>query len=93
MTEVRDVNKKLKNKKIKKTHQFESEKDPSVKTIAHNSIQNDKRFSKATYDPKFLTPGSKVTKVKIDKRFSKMLSDPSFKSTSKIDRYGRTVNA
>ena len=82
----------LKNKKIKKAHVTYSEQDTQSKKIGPNSIQNDKRFSKATYDPKFLTPGSKITKVKIDKRFSKMLNDPSFKTTSKIDRYGRTVN-
>jgi predicted ATPase len=52
----------------------------------------DKRFSKAQYDPKFMTPSSKVTKVKIDKRFSKMLKDPSFNSSSTIDRYGRAIN-
>ena len=60
--------------------------------MPQSEIQKDKRFSKATYDPKFLTPGSKITKVKIDKRFSKMLNDPAFKSNSKIDRYGRNIN-
>lgn len=51
----------------------------------------DNRFSKAAYDPKFMAPSSKMTKVKIDKRFSKMLKDPSFNSLSGIDRYGRTT--
>ena len=92
MSEAIRQSKMLKNKKIKKAHVAYSEQDTQSKKIGPNSIQNDKRFSKATYDPKFLTPGSKITKVKIDKRFSKMLNDPSFKTTSKIDRYGRTVN-
>lgn len=60
--------------------------------MSSKTTQIDKRFSKAQYDPKFLTPSSKMTKVKIDKRFSKMLKDPSFNTSSAIDRYGRTVN-
>lgn len=51
------------------------------------------RFAKAQYDPKFMAPSAKITKVKIDKRFSKMMNDPSFKNTSSIDRYGRKINA
>jgi hypothetical protein len=48
--------------------------------VNKKAAKPDDRFAKAAYDPKFLTPSSKVTKVKIDKRFSKMMNDPSFKT-------------
>jgi predicted ATPase len=60
--------------------------------VNKKAAKPDDRFAKAAYDPKFLTPSSKVTKVKIDKRFSKMMNDPSFKTNSAIDRYGRKIN-
>ena len=40
-----------------------------------------------------MAPSSKQLKTQIDKRFTKMLKDKSFGSTSKIDRYGRTVGS
>lgn len=59
---------------------------------ANNNKQVDPRFARASYDPKFMAPSSKLTKVKIDKRFNKMLKDPEFNATTEIDRYGRKVD-
>ncbi len=76
-----------KQKKIKKATLKIDQPNPNPK-----SNKEDSRFAKASYDPKFMAPSSKVTKVKIDKRFSKMMKDPSFKSQSSIDRYGRQTD-
>jgi hypothetical protein len=92
MSAIKSQHSGAKTKKIKKAiaqevdHQAESSKSNK------NSQKIDERFAKAAYDPKFMTPSSKVTKVKIDKRFSKMMNDPSFRTNSTIDRYGRKIN-
>jgi hypothetical protein len=51
-------------KKEKLTEKTESSKQNKI----NNSIK-DERFAKAAYDPKFMAPSTKVSKVKIDKRF------------------------
>lgn len=86
----KQVNKKTaKTKPIAKPNPTKN--PPSSETIA-KSKQVDPRFSKASYDPKFMAPSSKLAKVKIDKRFSKMLNDSEFNATSAIDRYGRKLD-
>lgn len=92
MSEPKTQHSVQKTKKIKKAIEQQTTNQPPSGTTDKKSQKKDERFAKASYDPKFMTPSSKVTKVKIDKRFSKMMSDPSFKSTSSIDRYGRKVN-
>lgn len=92
MSEVKQKNTVIKTKKIKKVPEHESHEVPSHGKNLNKPAKSDDRFLKAAYDPKFLAPSSKITKVKIDKRFTKMMSDPSFKSSSTIDRYGRKVN-
>lgn len=83
------------NKKTPKTKPIAkstpSKNGTSPEMIA-NPKQIDPRFSKASYDPKFMAPSSKIAKVKIDKRFSKMLNDSEFNATSTIDRYGRKLD-
>ena len=78
-----------KNKKIKKQQNNHPHNNKSAASNAEAPKQGDARFAKAKYDPTFMAPGAKLTKVKIDKRFGKMLKDPSFNATSSIDRYGR----
>lgn len=90
MSEVK--NSSNKNKKIKKQNS-NIERHNKTTLVSSNGKQVDNRFAKAKYDPKFMTPCSKLTKVKIDKRFGKMLNDPSFSSSSSIDRYGRKIKA
>jgi hypothetical protein len=80
-----------KSKKIKKNEEKPDNHAKGGSTGKTASIQGDARFAKAQYDPKFMAPSAKVTKVKIDKRFSKMMSDPAFKSQSSVDRYGRKI--
>ena len=44
------------------------------------------------YDPKFITPNSKLTKTKIDDRFAKMMTDKRFSIDGVVDKYGRKNN-
>jgi hypothetical protein len=92
MSEAKAQHSAQKTKKIKKVPEQQATNQPLSSNTDKKNQKKDDRFAKASYDPKFMTPSSKVTKVKIDKRFSKMMSDPSFKNTSSIDRYGRRVN-
>lgn len=90
MSELKNSKKKVKTKKIVKEEKQLENKGKNDNRIV--SKLQDNRFSKAQYDPKFLVPNSKLTKVKIDKRFSKMMNDPSFKTTSIVDKHGRAVD-
>jgi hypothetical protein len=92
MSEPKTQHSGQKTKKIKKAAELQSINQLTSANADKKGQKKDDRFAKASYDPKFMTPSSKVTKVKIDKRFSKMMSDPSFRNSSSIDRYGRKVN-
>ncbi|ODQ81585.1 hypothetical protein BABINDRAFT_159857 [Babjeviella inositovora NRRL Y-12698] len=56
------------------------------------AITTDARFAGVHSDPRFKLAQKKHLKVKVDDRFTKEEMD-GFKEKSKIDRYGRTINA
>jgi hypothetical protein len=53
---------------------------------------SDPRFANVQSDPRFRLPGKK-NRVKVDKRFARALEDDDFSRRSKVDRYGRPLEA
>lgn len=92
MSEAKNKAFQVKTKKIKKPVTQDHDNQPQPVKSNKSAAKEDSRFAKASYDPKFMAPSQKITKVKIDKRFNKMMNDPAFQNQSTIDRYGRKIN-